>query len=66
MAIAAHILHHEETASLRAVDRARLSCRSTTCEIGRANHMNLSIGNPSLALTEFDRTWLQAMKVGAE
>src|ERR1700730_15590083 len=65
MAIAAHILHHEEVAIPRSVDRARLQCPSTICEIGRKNHQNLSIGNPALNLSDWDRTWLSAIKIAS-
>ena len=63
MMIAAHVLQHEERAALRAVDRARLECTTIGCEIGRKNHQNLSIGNPNLTLTDFDKTLLAAMKI---
>lgn len=66
MAMAAHILKHEQTAALRAVDRARVECVSPSCEIGRKNHWNKTIGSSELSLSEFDRNLLSAMKVGTE
>jgi hypothetical protein len=66
MAVASHLLFHEERAALKAVDRARIECRVAGCEIGKKNCLNLGTGNPCLALSEFDRTWLQAMKINGD
>ena len=66
MAVAAHLLRHEERAALKAVDAARISCRVAGCEIGRKNNMNLSCGTAILTLSDFDQTLLRAMKIGVE
>lgn len=66
IAVGSHIMIHEQRAALAAVDKARLECRSTSCEIGRKNYVGLSIGNPSLNLSDYDRTWLSGMRIGQD
>jgi hypothetical protein len=67
LAISDHIMRvHEERAALQAVDRARISCPNTSCDIGRRTHCNLSIGTSIMLLTEFDKNLLQGMKVSPD
>jgi hypothetical protein len=66
LAVGEHIKQHEEKAALIAVDKARIQCKSTSCEIGRASHWNKTIGNSELLLTDFDVRLLQGMKIKGE
>lgn len=67
MAVASHILTaHEERAALQAVDKARVACSHIGCEIGRKNHLMLTGGTAMLNLSDFDKTWLSAMKIYPE
>jgi hypothetical protein len=66
LAIANHVIGHEQRAALVAVDQARLGCPSPTCDIGRNMHYNKSLGCAELKLTDFDRRLLNGMRIGGE
>lgn len=66
MAVASHIIGHEQRASLKAVDLARIGCRVAGCEIGRKNQLMLTAGTTALALSEFDKLLLAGMRIGID
>jgi hypothetical protein len=66
MAVASHILQHEQRAALKSVDAARLGCRTVGCEIGKNNKCYTTAGISSLTLTDFDRSLLAGMKISNE
>lgn len=63
MAIAAHILRHEDAASLRAVDIARLRCTDVTCSLGKTRALNTDTGLFEPKLTEYDIKFLNGIKI---
>jgi hypothetical protein len=63
MAIAAHILRHEDSAGLRAVDMARLRCTDTACSLGKSKVLNHDSGLFEPRLTDYDIKFLNGMKI---
>lgn len=66
IAIASHILRHNDEACLRAVDRARLGCQEIKCSLGH-NRVYDPLTKLSMSrLTEFDQLFLTGMKIRIE
>lgn len=63
MAVAAHILRHEHAAELRAVDRARKTCQSTDCSIGRNKFYDSASADFSPRLTDYDKKFLEGVRI---
>ena len=57
---------HEDSAAQRAVDRARLGCTDVNCSLGKSKiwdkYENMSV----YKLTDFDKKFLDGIKVGYE
>lgn len=66
IAIASHIIRHEERSGLRAVDRARLGCTETTCSLGKNRCYDPTAKDFVPRMTDFDRKLLIGMKVKLE
>lgn len=64
MKTATHIKEvHERGAALRAVDRARMECRSPVCELGRNRTYDLKSQTWGEKLTDFDYNFLRASRI---
>src|SRR5258708_36080551 len=66
LAVMMHIRKHEDVASLRAVDRARIQCDSLACGIDQAKQCDQTTGSSLLRLTEYDFKFLYSMKISIE
>lgn len=62
IAIAAHIIHHEDEASLRAVDRARLGCQQVACSLGGGRMYHRENGF-EYRLTDYDEKFLSGIRI---
>jgi len=60
---AAHIIRHEEAASLRAVDAARLECTQAECSLGCRKGYNKNMEAMCPKLTEYDKKFLTGVKI---
>jgi hypothetical protein len=66
VAVAEHILRHEERAGLRAVDKARLECVQTECSLGCRKKYDASDANMVPKMTEYDMKFCQGIKIKIE
>ena len=62
-ATAAHIMRHEEEASLRAVDNARLKCTDAACSLGKDRGLNRASGLFEPKLTDYDIKFMTGCKI---
>lgn len=63
VAMATHIMNHENSAGLRAVDRARLGCTDTTCSLGKGRAYDSSAQSFVPKLTDYDKKFLSGCKI---
>ena len=66
IAVATHIINHEERAGLRAVDRARLTCCETSCSLGKNRKLDPDTQEFVPRLTEYDRKFLSGVRIKIE
>lgn len=66
VAVAEHILLHEDRAGLRAVDKARLECTDSTCSLGTRKQYDPSAVNMIPKLTEYDKKFLSGIRTKIE